>query len=360
MGLRPLPAAAADLTAAWLNAALTQSPEWNGGPIVSLALEPIGGGDSLASAVLLASVGVKTQEGPVEPVQLLVKLHHPDVSRRSDGYYAAETYFYRELAPRADTPVPKTYVADFDEGERRMVIVQEFLADGRIGTADSSLSIEDLERVLTCLSRMHATWWNSQELAGMAGVRTFESAIGSAIVRLRNSDLSVRRFLDRFGELVDRAVGGYYEAMPSWMERVKDGLSHNFSLVHLDCSGKNLFIPHDRRRDPVLFDWALFRSGNVGIDLATLLCYSMDPAEHHLMPDLVRSYHTELVERGVNNYGYDELWDDFRFGCLWRLAAPIANASVGTVDRDNHARTIIPLLDSAVLSCRALELLGEP
>ena len=59
---------------------------------------------------------------------MLVKLHASDISQRNNSEYAAEVWFYRELASQAGVPVPATYVAEFDERQRRMVIVQEYLA----------------------------------------------------------------------------------------------------------------------------------------------------------------------------------------------------------------------------------------
>jgi thiamine kinase-like enzyme len=358
MNLRPLPETAADVTPCWLNAALAQSPAWHGGPIISVTLQPIGGDDALASAVFKAHIGVQGAGDVVEHMPLLVKLHDPDAARRDDPAYAAEAYFYRKLAHRVGTPVPQTYVADCDERERRLVIVQEFLADGHIGSADTRLNVDDLDRVLATLATLHAGWWNSHELAHLEGVRAFDAVIRNAIVRLRSGALDVPRFMDRFGDTLGPTLRAYYLSMPVWMEQVADGFSGNVTLIHLDCSAKNLFIPRDRRRDPILFDWALFRSGNPALDLATLLCYSMNPSEHQLMPELVGRYHNKLTELGVGDYRYEELWRDYQLACLWRMVAPVANAAFGTAARDKLARTIIPRLESALLSCGALDQLG--
>jgi thiamine kinase-like enzyme len=348
------------VTPNWLDAALAQVPAWGGRSITSITLQPIGGRDALESAVFKATVDIVKPGRPLESLALLVKLHAPDATPGAYAAYAAEAYFYRELASRAGTPVPLTYLAEFDERAQRLIIVQEFLSEGRIGSSDTSLPIGELKRVLSSLAALHATWWNAPMLASMPGVRAFEPTIRRAIANLRTGDLSVRRFLDRFGSLVHPALIDYYVTMPNWMEQVADGLSKNFTLIHLDCSAKNLFIPRDPRRDPVLFDWALFRRGNVALDLATLLCYSMDPAEHDRLPELVWNYHAKLIEKGIHDYPYDTLWTDFRLACLWRLAAPVANAAYGTAARDAHVRTILPLLASAVLHCGALEMIGLP
>ena len=356
MRSRSLPGTIADVTPEWLAGVLADAPEWNERRIVSVAASPVGGRDALASAVYRADVGVVQRDGTARSIPLLVKLHAPAVSQRNDDEYAAEVWFYRELASRAGVPVPATYVAEFAERLRHMVIVQEFLTDGRIGSSDVALDVADLQRVLGSLAALHATWWKAESLARMPGVRTFDAAIQRAIVNLNAGALDVPRFLDRFGQLIHPATIAAYRSMPGWMARVAEDFSDSFTLIHLDCSAKNIFIPDDQSRMPVLFDWALVRSGNPGLDLATLLCYSMAAADHLRIPELLRYYLGELEARGVRHDGYATLWTDFRLGCLWRMAAPVANAMSGTIARDDHVRTIIPQLDAIVLSCGALEL----
>lgn len=355
--LLPLPAAIDGVTPAWLTTALARHPAWHGRVIVTLDVQPLDSLDSLASAVYVANVGVTQRDRSVAVVRLLLKLHHPDPDHRDDAGYTAEAWFYREHAADSGVRVPATYVADYDSVERRLFIAQEYLSDGRIGSANQSLELVDLERVLASLATMHAKWWDVPALAEMSGVRSFEPVIRNAIVRLRDGGLDVHRFLDRFDALVDPVLVDYYATMPEWMERVAGGLSGHQTLIHLDCSAKNLFIPRDPQRGPVLFDWALFRCGHPALDVATLLCYSMDPVEHHRMPELVYGYHARLEKRGVHDFAFDDLWNAVRLACLWRMAAPVANAMVGTGSRDAHARTIIPRLNSAVLKSGALEMI---
>ena len=156
---RPLPASIADVTATWLNAALATSPAWDGARIVTLSTRTLGGAASLASAVYQATVTVETPGGAACTRQLLLKLHAPDDSRRDEDGYAAEAYFYTTFASHADVPAPLTYLAEYDAHSRRLLIVQECLSDGSIGTADGLLSLDDVERVLGSLATLHAAWW---------------------------------------------------------------------------------------------------------------------------------------------------------------------------------------------------------
>ena len=96
--LHPLPATIAEVTPTWLTATLARHPAWNGRTIVSVEAQSIGELDSLASAVYVANVRVRQRDRSVAVVRLLLKLHHPDPDHRDDAGYAAEAWFYRELA----------------------------------------------------------------------------------------------------------------------------------------------------------------------------------------------------------------------------------------------------------------------
>ena len=133
-------------------------------------------------------------------------------------------------------------------------------------------------------------------LTELSGVRPFGAVIQRASVNLGSGALDVGLFLGRFGDLVHPALRPAYATLPSWLPRVAKGLAGNATLVHLDCSAKNIYIPHDRNRAPRLFDWALFRAGPAALDLATLLCYSVAPGEHEQLPELTRRYHALLTD----------------------------------------------------------------
>ena len=74
---------------------------------------------------------------------------------------------------------------------------------------------------------------------------------------------------------------------------------------------------------------------------------------------MLEHYLSEMGALGVDDQTYESLWDDFRFGCLIRLAAPIALTSRGYPDADALATAILPRVTSAVLATTALGSLGQ-
>jgi len=75
------------------------------------------------------------------------------------------------------------------------------------------------------------------------------------------------------------------------------------------------------------------------------------------LPAMLEYYLSEMGALGVDDQTYEPLWDDFRFGCLIRHAAPIALTSRGYPDADALAMAILPRVRSAVLATTALGLL---
>ncbi len=361
MNLRPLPETIADVTPEWLNAALSQTPALSpppirdGGHIISLVHQPL-----KAMHVFRATADLETGEGRRESLDLLVKLHRPGAPKLARGAYAGEAYFYSEVASRSVVPVPRTYVSEYDDRTGRLLIVQEFLTHGRIGTAETMLGADDQRRVLSTLANMHAHWWNSPALSELHSVRTGASAMQSGIDRFKSGALDGRAFLSRFGDRVHPVIAEYYESSSIWWPQLRDGLSGNVTLCHFDVSSKNVFLPDDPARDPLLFDWELVVKGNVGIEIAQFLFSSTAPTEHRRFSELVRYYHDQLLAGGVTDYAYETLWNDFRLGCLVRLAAPIALASRGNPAADELAMILLPLITSAVLTTNALDLIDPP
>ena len=326
----------------------------NGGRIISLEFQPL---KNLGRPVLKATAITETSQGRGESLDLLVKLHNPNVPPQTRPKSSGEAYFYKFVASRSRVPTPETYIAEFDEQMGRLLIVQEFLTNGRIGTAETMLNANDQKRVLAALGKMHAHWWNSPELAQLHGIRTGKAAFQHGMELFESGAYDGNKFLSRFADQVHPVIANYYGASTPWGPEIRDGFSFNTTLCHFDCSAKNIFIPDDQSQDPVLFDWGQVIRANVGIEIAQFLFSTTDTTAPNRFPDLVRYYHHQLLAGGVTGYTYGTLWDDFRYGCLVRLAAPIALASRGNPAGDEIALTLLPLITSAVLATNALELL---
>ena len=229
MNLRPLPETIADITPEWLNAALNQfakplpAPMMIGARITSLDFEPL---KNLGRPVLKAAAITKTDSGRRGSFDLLVKLHSPNVPPNKRPKSSGEAYFYKEVASRSRVPTPETYIAEFVENTGRLLIVQEFLTNGHIGTAETMLDADDQKRVLVSLARMHAHWWNSPELAQLHGIRSGKAEFQHGMELFESGVYDGKIFLSRFADQVHPVIANYYAASTPWGPKIRDGFSN--------------------------------------------------------------------------------------------------------------------------------------
>ncbi|MCH8230208.1 MAG: phosphotransferase [Chloroflexi bacterium] len=348
-----LPSSPDDLTADVLNHLLDNSHNWSLGPVRDIEIEPHGGLDSMSAAVyklnLLLSTGGR--------VGLIAKLRDvggsPDQQRSSQH----EILFYRELADIAGVASPVTYIAEYDDAEGRVLLIQEYLSDGAVGTIQTFLADDELKRIVAALAGMHAKWWNTLELSRLNQVRSFDEAMEAGSKRFASGVYSGQRFLEKYGEHVHPEIALVCGSPVQWGPKLRAGISNNRTLCHYDVAAKNLFLPEDPLQPPVFFDWSLVTRGSIGIELANVLAYGMHVDEHHRIPEMLDFYLGTMRELGVSDLSAETLWSDFRYGLLVRLAAPIALASRGYPPADALALELLPRITSAVLATDALELL---
>jgi len=342
-----------EVTADWLDRILANATDWSGGAITSVVLEPIGGGDALASAVFHARA---TRESGTD-AHLLVKMQTGDSPDAIAWMYESETYFYNHYARRAGVPVPQTYFAAFDSHATRFHLIQEFLTDATPGTATEYLSDHDLLRAITNLADLHAAWWDSSELLSDTGVRRIRDLIArSTAVLLKSEQNPVPGFLRIFGDQLPTDVTTFFESMPLWRPLLIEASSPHATLIHADCSAKNTMLPSDPSRPPVLIDWAFFHSGMGPYDLAVLSGESASPESQENVSQLLEIYLERLRSLGVQHYGMDELRTDFVHAVMFRSYSLLANATFGTPARLAQVENTLPSVVALLQTTGALDL----
>ncbi len=336
-----------------MNKHLEQSDNWALGPVQEIDVEFYGGKDSMSAAVHLLKLRLKSGES----VSLIAKLREVGGSPDAQTGSRHEIAFYRDLADIAGVDSPETYIAEYDVSTDRMLLVQEYLNKGSVGAIQTYLSFDDLDRVLSALAVMHAKWWNSEALAQLTQIRTFEQAMEGGARQFKSGRYSGRQFLEKYGEYVHPEIASIYGSDYQWDPVFQAGFSGNRTLCHYDVAAKNLFLPEDRSAPPVFFDWELVIRGNIGVELAQALAYCMAPEDHIRIPKILDDYLEKMIGLGVSDLTQETLWSDFRHGLLVRLAAPIALSSRGRPHSTALALEILPRITSAVLATNALELL---
>jgi hypothetical protein len=348
------------VTVEWLNEVLSTSDTWTRGRVTSVGLRPIGGSDSLASDVSQLNAKVTTENGQTHQINLLLKLSDPTAEPAYDHFYRAEAHFYNSFGSEAGISIPETYFAKFDDATRRLVVLQEFLSDGQVGTDSVPLGLSDLRRMSSSLAGMHARWWDSEELSKGTGVRTFGSLIERVCGNLLDRNLNqIGRFFAEVGDHVEERFVEYFRTMPEWMPLLLARPPAHQTLIHMDCSAKNAFFPDNPSRPPILFDWAFSHSGSPAYDLAVLFMTSMASEDRSMTRQLVDEHHALLISNGIDGYTSGELWNEFQQGCMWRSYGMVVNAVSGDPARVQHVRELLPRFQDSVAMVGGLEHAGD-
>lgn len=294
-----LPANVTDITAEWLEEALSELPVLEGADVTDIT--EIGSGYGLAGSA--ARVGLRTPgsqqtDGRVLQPMATTSAAAPQASavvlklapRRSG---AAELAFYRDVAPRMPCRVPRCFGGwvDADPEADRAVLVLEALAVHEQGDVLIGATTDQAHAVLGAAAAFHAA---------------FAQDAPSSLPRLTyDVDVLQRRLAERTGPFLDR----HAETLPAAVRKRIDDLSAHVetgsavlaatpaTLVHTDFHLDNvLFLD---RGEPAVLDWPGARRGAAAIDVARFLVEGVADA---LLPEhaaLVAHYRDSRARAGA-------------------------------------------------------------
>ena len=156
-----IPTEPAELTPAWLTAALRQTGALRAASVTSVEPEMLSEGRGFTGRVLRLRLGYDAPEAGA-PASLVAKLPTPDPGIRAAlnhlGLYEREFRFYTEIAGSPDLPVPRPYYADMDREAGVSILLLEDLARARAGDNVAGCSDEDLCLAVSHLARFQAAW----------------------------------------------------------------------------------------------------------------------------------------------------------------------------------------------------------
>jgi aminoglycoside/choline kinase family phosphotransferase len=294
-----------DVTVEWLADELDVA-------IDSVEVERIAAGEGFMGE--LARVHISSPEAAA-PATVIVKLPTADPGGRFIGelmrVWEREHGFYRDVAPLMEIRVPTALVNVADPP----CLVLEDLAPAVVGDHVAGASLDQAERAIDALSRLHAAWFEHPLLSTLTWMPGLDDP---SILTLGDTfAMGWPLFLERFsGELPARCL--------RWCERFVDGvpdwiaghLDAPVTLTHGDYRLDNLFF--DRERGEVIVaDWQTPLRGLPAMDVAYFISGSLaldvsSADEEALLDD----YHAELVARGITEYDRDTLSRDYRLCML--------------------------------------------
>jgi len=365
MSDRPLPAGPADLTPAWLTAALRASGAIECVAVTTADVDVIGqdrGFTGVIARVWLQYDG--TESGA--PASVVVKLPtaardtpsayraaqqgNPMVERRYIERCAREVAFYQQVAPLGPLPVPRLYYGAANSADARVALVLEDVRAARVGDALQGCTPDDALRVIEQMAQVHARWWEHPARHTLGWVPTWGG--------------NPRAAQDRYGALVAPFLARFGHRVPLRVHRLIDDLRDRYAevrfalagapatLIHGDLHLDNiLFQPPGHAPAVVIIDWQSVAWGRAVLDLALFLVGSLEiKARRASEQEILRRYHDRLVAGGVGRYTLDHLHADLRLALLGHLGATVT--WLGSVAFDDLSGRERALVDDVVASGR--------
>jgi hypothetical protein len=254
-----------------------------------------------------------------------VVVKSPLVRNSGQDYSHAESQFYRLLAPALGSPpVVRCLAAIDDAGESAGTVVLEDLR----ATHDHPPwpippSMSQCEIAIDALARVHTQWWEAPSLGITVGtLHTPESLTNM----LQGITKHLPAFMDAFGPALTSQTRQLYErvfgsALLPWL-RLTD--SHALTIIHGDAHTWNFLFPRDGKEAAFLIDWQLWHVDLGARDLAFLMALHWPPSRRReYEAPLISRYHEALLANGIDDYGLDELWLDYRRSVIRNLTIPI-------------------------------------
>ena len=135
------------------------------------------------------------------------------------------------------------------------------------------------------------------------------------------------------------------------------------TLLHGDYQPNNLFFATPQGGVPfAVIDWQLLSHGCGVLEVAFLLCRGAPLEERRAVEmGLLETYHTTLVENGVQGYTSEQCFDDYRLSMLSNLIRTVSmiGGRLSPIHQHRFLDIYLPRIYAAVTDLDAVELLPK-
>lgn len=301
------------VTTDWLTAALTASGALATGAVIAFDVAA-GGGNYSTNAILELQYSQDAQGS--RPRRLFLKLVDADLD---DEFFGPSevTYYTRDYIDVPDAPIIRCYDAAFSEEQLRYHLLLDDLSDSYVEAADKTPTLEYGLALAEGLATMHARWWGGSRLAE-AGAPIHDPKHIQRFVDIAEPGAGhiLKRFTSELKPHWPEAIQAFYANHPQAMiTRTLD--DNGFTLIHGDVGQANILVPRVGDRpiyiiDRQPFDWSLTTwLGVYDLAYAIVLDWEIESRRRLELPILKR-YHEQLIKKGVANYSWEQLYDDYR------------------------------------------------
>lgn len=324
-----------DITAQWITAALRENRVIQS-EVSEVKIAPIGAGIGLMSELCrlsLAYTGDESAPGTMI-AKCAVQNENINVARILD-FYNREANFYNNIGDVCPLNVPISYFAAVNQDTYDCVILLEDLGDVSPRDQLIGASSDEAFSAVEKIAAMHAKWWDKVSLPEFAWMYDFmsenESARLKELIYMPGLEPAIEKFESLFNEemkQVCRKVGERYTEF--WVS----GLTQVDTFIHGDYRQDNM-IYQGGSLDAVVMDWQISGKGKGIFDVAYFMCQSLaSNLRAEIEEEVLELYVGKLKDSGVQDYGIDQCWQDYKVVILGCLIYPITVC--GTLDTANE------------------------
>lgn len=302
------------VTSAWLTAALYSSGALSVGKVADFGIAAAVERELSANARL--RLRYTSDALGSRPQDLFLKMVTLD--QEDEWLQASEVYYYtRDYVGVLDVPLLRCYDAAYSEELGCFHILVDDVSETHVRAFEKPVTPEFGLALADGLAALHAHWWGRKRL------------------EQGGAPLHAREVIERFVAIARPGVEHILsccrdELQPQWPDMIVDIFERHpamlilrnqdavgFTLIHGDAGDSNILVPKSGDRpiyiiDRGPFDWSLTTwLGVYDLSYAMVLDWPV-AVRRELEEAVLRRYHEQLVKRGINDYSWTQLYEDYR------------------------------------------------
>ena len=351
-----------DITTEWLTDSLRSSGIITTSTVTSIDAGDTAAGHGFTGQIARLSVTYDSHEdGP--PKSIIAKFPSYDPAIRaavtdSAMSYEREIRCYENLLDHVALSTPQLYYSAYDAESDQCILLIQDLAPARFGDNVGNPSREDVESAIRAIARFHADFWESPRLADLDWLPAFAQ---DAEARQRAFRKAQGPFLSTWSKFLQPTTIDIVECLGGSLARIRRQLSRPpRTILHGDYRLDNLAFDGSGS-GPIVIDWQAASIGRSVADIAYCIVYCIDPKERRdLESELLKLYHSVLVEHGVRGYDFESCLEDYRLSIAANMMRTVRVG--GTFDYSGDRaqalfRTILQRVETALSDHRVSELI---
>ena len=250
------------------------------------------------------------------PTRLFLKMVTTDMDDEFFGV-SEVNYYVRDYVDADDAPIPRAYDAEYSEESGQYHILMDDLSETHVDAHDKTPTLDYGLALAEALAALHVHHWGKQRLEALnAPIHDAEAIMRFVDIARPGAGHIIAAVGDQLEAHWPDVILEIYDKHPQKLiDRTQN--TAGFSLIHGDANWHNILVPKASTKplyiiDRQPFDWSLTTWLAV-YDLAYAMVLDWDSKlRREFEKPVLRHYYEQLIQRGVQNYSWEKLWDDYR------------------------------------------------